>query len=167
MNERKLLVFGFVIHCIFQNSLQCATMKVPGANRTQEPMSKSLHPPPPPPHHMGLYPSTGLDEISLAKTQGGTFNQWNGFLTWHRPLICVDQIKSNNELMNFGALLATHLRMNHKLGAVNQQHYAKNEQGTKVLRLRRVVWKPDVVTRSFSTFARVLATMATNFWWQV
>lgn len=69
--------------------------------------------------------------------------------------------------MNFGALLATHLRMNHELGAVNQQHYAENEQETKVLRVRRVVWKPDVVTRSFSTFARVLATKATNVWRQV
>ena len=48
--------------------------------------------------------------------------------------------------MDFRALLATHLKMIHELGAVNQQRNAENRNGTKVLKVRRVVCKPNVAT---------------------
>ena len=41
--------------------------------------------------------------------------------------------------MYFRAALATHLRMIHELGAVNQRHLAKNGNGNKVLKVRRVM----------------------------
>ena len=66
--------------------------------------------------------------------------------------------------MDFPALLATHLRMIRELGAVNQQLKAENGPETKVLKVRRIVWKPNVATHLFSAFARTLATMAADFW---
>ena len=50
--------------------------------------------------------------------------------------------------------------------SVNQQHQ-ENGHGTKVLKVRRVVWKPNVATHLFSIFGRAPATVATNFWWEV
>ena len=41
--------------------------------------------------------------------------------------------------MDLRALLATHLRMIHKLGVVNQQPSAENRGGTIVLKVQRVV----------------------------
>ena len=48
------------------------------------------------------------------------------------------KISDFRHLMNFRALLATHLKMIHELGAANQQHNAENGHGIKVLKVRRV-----------------------------
>ena len=52
--------------------------------------------------------------------------------------------------LDFQPILATHLRMIHELGAVNQQHQAENEHRTKVLQVRRVMRKSNVATHFFA-----------------
>ena len=64
--------------------------------------------------------------------------------------------------VDFRALLSTHQKMIHKLGAINQQHLAENGHGSKVLKARGVPVKTLCSNHLFSTFARALATMATN-----
>jgi len=41
--------------------------------------------------------------------------------------------------IDFRALLVTHLRIIHELGAVNQKHEAWNRHGSKVLKVRRIL----------------------------
>ena len=82
-----------------------------------------------------MYPSTVVEEFSRAKTLRGHVHPIKCLKQQiDRPLISMHKIKLNNGgrkqmkvsdfrlRVDFRTLLATHLRMIHGLGVINQQH---------------------------------------------